>query len=84
MKDRKGLGKGFASLLPEAQESYGPMSDKIIMCDIEKVFPNKRQPRKKFKKEALVELSESIKEKGIIQPLIVKRLRDGYSLIAGQ
>lgn len=83
MKDRKGLGKGFASLLPEAKKSFGAMADRVVLCDVQSIQPNKRQPRKKYKKESLKELSESIMEKGIIQPLIVRRSGNAYNLIAG-
>lgn len=72
------LGKGLESLLPEKGED-------IIRIEIEKILPNKHQPRKIFKDAALKELSTSIKEKGVLQPVIVSRNGDGtFSLIAGE
>ncbi|HEX8948154.1 MAG TPA: ParB/RepB/Spo0J family partition protein [Dissulfurispiraceae bacterium] len=72
------LGKGLESLLPEKGEE-------VIQIDIEKILPNKQQPRKVFKDEALKDLSASIKEKGVLQPVIVSRAGDGtFTLIAGE
>ncbi len=83
MKDRKGLGRGFASLIPDAQ-SEKELREQIVYVGIENLRPNKKQPRKNFDKESLKELSNSIKEKGIIQPLLVKKVENGYNLIAGE
>ncbi len=72
------LGKGLEALLPEKGEE-------VIRLDIEKIIPNQHQPRKIFKDEALKELSVSIKEKGVLQPVIVSRVGDGtFRLIAGE
>ncbi|MDI6728423.1 MAG: ParB/RepB/Spo0J family partition protein [Thermodesulfovibrionales bacterium] len=72
------LGKGLEALLPEKGEE-------VIRLDIEKIIPNQHQPRKIFKDEALKELSASIKEKGVLQPVIVSRVGDGtFRLIAGE
>jgi len=76
----KKLGKGLGALIPEKSES----SEKIIKVKIESVTPNPYQPRKKFKREKLNELIESIKEKGVIQPIIVRTTESGYELIAGE
>jgi ParB family transcriptional regulator, chromosome partitioning protein len=83
MKERKALGKGFASLIPEVAMSRDDISDKIVFCELEKIITNPKQPRKKFESEALKELSDSIKEKGVLQPLLVKRAGDKYQIIAG-
>lgn len=82
MAKEKGLGKGV-DLLFGADEDEG---EKYFFCDINKIAPNKHQPRSIFKDEDLVELSDSIKENGIIQPLIVKTTdeQDIYELIAGE
>ncbi len=75
---RAALGKGLEALLPEKGEE-------VIRLEIEKIIPNKQQPRKIFKDEALRELSVSIKEKGVLQPVIVSRVGDGtFRLIAGE
>jgi len=72
------LGRGLESLLPEKGEE-------VIKIDIEKILPNEQQPRKVFDNEALKDLSSSIKEKGVIQPVIVSRVGDGtFRLIAGE
>jgi ParB family chromosome partitioning protein len=72
------LGKGLEALLPEKGEE-------IIRIDIEKILPNEYQPRKIFKDSALKDLSDSIKEKGVLQPVIVQRVGDGsFRLIAGE
>lgn len=72
------LGKGLDALLPEKGED-------VIKIDIEKILPDEYQPRKIFKDEALKELSASIQEKGVLQPVIVSRIGDGtFKLIAGE
>ncbi|MGO9015610.1 MAG: ParB/RepB/Spo0J family partition protein [Dissulfurispiraceae bacterium] len=72
------LGRGLEALLPEKGEE-------VIKIDIEKILPNEQQPRKVFDNEALKDLSDSIKEKGVLQPVIVSRVGDGtFRLIAGE
>ena len=77
----KGLGQGVGLLFGEDSE------DKFIECDITSLNPNKHQPRHIFNEEDLSELADSIREKGVIQPLIVKKSEDDpqkYDLIAGE
>ncbi|NTU41776.1 MAG: ParB/RepB/Spo0J family partition protein [Nitrospirales bacterium] len=72
------LGKGLNALLPER-------GDEVVRVEIERIIPNEYQPRKVFREEALRELAASIKEKGILQPVIVSRTGDGsFRLIAGE
>jgi len=72
------LGKGLNALIPEK-------GDEVLYLDIERVMPGKEQPRKLFNEEALRELAASIKEKGVLQPIIVSRSGDGsFNLIAGE
>ena len=72
------LGRGLDALLPDR-------GGEIIEIEVGKVLPNENQPRKVFKDEALKELASSIKEKGVLQPVIVSRLGDGtFRLIAGE
>ena len=72
------LGKGLEALLPDRGED-------VVKIAVEKVIPNEYQPRKIFKDDALKELSASIKEKGVLQPVIVQRVGDGtFKLIAGE
>lgn len=75
---KNALGKGLEALLPER-------GDEIVRIDIEKIIPNENQPRKTFRDESLKELSASIKERGIIQPVIVSKVGDGtFRLIVGE
>ena len=81
-KNKKGLGRGLSSLIGDSDIKTS--NDKI---SISSIIPNKNQPRKFFDKDALDELARSIKERGIIQPLIVRKSDDQddkYELIAGE
>jgi ParB family chromosome partitioning protein len=80
MVKRTGLGKGMAALLPVKETERGT----YFSCPIEEIKPHRGQPRKTFSPEKLEELASSIKEKGIIQPLVVRRKSDHYELIAGE
>jgi ParB family chromosome partitioning protein len=78
---RMALGKGLGALLPE----FGQAEQKTLFyCGIEEIIPNRSQPRKHFDESKLQELAESIKEKGILEPLIVRRADQGYELIIGE
>jgi len=78
---RMALGKGLGALIPE----FGQEESKTILsCGIEEIVPNRSQPRKHFDESKLQELTESIKEKGILEPLIVRRVGQGYELIVGE
>ena len=81
-KNKKGLGRGLSSLIGDSDITV--TTNKI---SISSIIPNKFQPRKRFEKESLEELSNSIRERGIIQPLIVRKSEDKenkYELIAGE
>ena len=81
-KSKKGLGRGLSSLIGDSDIKTS--KDKIAISSI---IPNKNQPRKLFEKEAIEELKNSIKERGIIQPLIVRKSEDQdnkFELIAGE
>ncbi len=73
------LGRGLDALIPKETASAG-----FILAAIHEVRPNLRQPRKEFDDDAIAELSLSIKEKGVLQPLIVRRAGTGYEIIAGE
>ncbi|MFH1790432.1 MAG: ParB/RepB/Spo0J family partition protein [Candidatus Omnitrophota bacterium] len=77
--DRK-LGKGIVALIPDSDDK----KEKVSTVAIESIVPNKYQPRKRFDESKLHELMESIKEKGIIQPVVVRPMGNGYELIAGE
>jgi len=78
---RVALGKGLGALLPEVEQEEGRT---IVSCGIEEVFPNRGQPRRYFDEEKLQELADSIKKKGILEPLIVRRREEGYEIIVGE
>ncbi|MBM9536695.1 ParB/RepB/Spo0J family partition protein [Desulfobulbus alkaliphilus] len=82
MSNKNVLGRGVSALLP----LEGPEEENnFFMCDIDKISPNPNQPRSYFDTEKLQELADSIREKGIIQPLLVSRGHGNrYHLIAGE
>ncbi len=72
------LGKGLEALIPERGEE-------VIYLDIDRIFPGEQQPRKAFRDDSLRELAASIKEKGILQPVIASRVGDGtFILVTGE
>jgi len=86
MKSQK-LGRGLDALLGEIDEAYeneGSSKDSIIEISLKEIRPNPYQPRKTFEDSSLYELSESIKNDGLLQPIVVTEDIDGYVLIAGE
>ena len=80
---KKGLGKGLGTLFNEDFDA--PQESGVIEVKINQVEPNKNQPRKSFDKEKLAALSESIKEHGMIQPIVVTKNDNGkYTIVAGE
>lgn len=79
---RKALGKGLSALIPEEleKEDY----ERIQEIDIDLISPNPNQPRKVFEQDKLDELTESIKKYGVIQPIIVRKEGEFYTIIAGE
>ena len=96
MSVKKGLGKGLDSLIADKvstkqvtkTESQVKLKSEhaadAVMMDITKVEPNREQPRQKFDEDALLELAESIKQFGVLQPLLVQEKDDYYEIIAGE
>ena len=97
MAKRNALGKGLGALIPGADETSanqipsetppsptGQSHRQIIEIPIDDIEPNPHQPRTEFDPEAVGELAQSIREKGIIQPISVRRFGSGYQLIAGE
>lgn len=78
---KKGLGRGLSALIPDKEEKG---KENIQSIPIDKIKPNPDQPRENFNKESLMELADSIKEHGIIQPLIGRKIEDTYYIIAGE
>jgi ParB family chromosome partitioning protein len=78
---RTALGKGLGALLPE----MGTEETKALLsCGIEEIVPNRSQPRKHFDESKLQELAASIKEKGILEPLIVRKVDQGFEIVVGE
>ena len=99
MVKKSGLGKGLDSLIPSAgAKKSNPAKSEVkkevvvekvvkkeeVMLKITEVEPSREQPRKNFNEDALLELADSIKQFGIIQPLIVQKQDDYYEIIAGE
>lgn len=85
MIQKKGLGKGLNALFSDEKENSAENAGSgVIEVDINKIEPNKNQPRRSFDEEKLAELSQSIEEMGIIQPIVVKQIDDYYEIIAGE
>ncbi|MDU6176050.1 MAG: ParB/RepB/Spo0J family partition protein [Clostridium perfringens] len=86
MAKKFGLGKGLGALIPEDNNIKEEKNENggIINIELKDIKANKKQPRKFFDNNKLNELAESVKEHGIIQPLILKKEENGYSIIAGE
>ena len=82
-RKKMALGRGLDALIPDF-ESIEPKPKDFFQCDIGQIRPNRYQPRRRFSENELKELSNSIKEQGILQPLLVKKEENGFELIAGE
>ncbi len=84
----KGLGRGLDSLIPTTtvkKKSEEPVTEKSTnVLNITKVEPNRKQPRKKFDEDSLLELSDSIKQYGVLEPILVQPREDYYEIISGE
>ena len=78
--NKRGLGKGLSALIPMDDKEKENVQD----IKISEIRANKNQPRKKFDEEKIRELSDSIKEHGVLQPIIVRKKDGGYELVAGE
>ncbi|MDP2808069.1 MAG: ParB/RepB/Spo0J family partition protein, partial [bacterium] len=84
---KRGLGKGLSALIPARPIKTLPASHPEGLerfLKVGDIKPNRFQPRRTIKAESLLELAESIREKGVIEPVIVRRSGSGYELIAGE
>ena len=77
------LGKGLGALIPDIDDIH-QISNEYFQCNIELIQPNPYQPRKHFSEAELEALSLSIREQGVIQPLLLRKIDDGYELVAGE
>lgn len=79
------LGKGLGALISSATAVTEPQDgESVVELELTRIVPTPLQPRKVFRPESLHDLIDSVRERGIIQPLIVRRVRDQYELIAGE
>ena len=83
MAKRGGLGRGLSALIPGAPEA-GETSPGLLEVPVNAVAPNPKQPRTRFDQDAIESLAASIREVGILQPIVVRRAERGYELIAGE
>jgi ParB family transcriptional regulator, chromosome partitioning protein len=85
----RGLGRGLEALIVDTEiaaiePESGPSKDGVSYIDINEIKPNRNQPRKLFDADRLQELADSIQEHGVIQPLIVRSVDNGFELVAGE
>ncbi len=89
MSRRSGLGRGLSALLgevarPDLEEAVPPLSGTVREISIGLIYPNPNQPRTHFDVTGIDELTESIRERGVISPILVRPIDGGYQLIAGE
>ena len=83
MAKKSGLGRGLGVLVGEADaETAGMRPDSTLPID--EIHPNKGQPRKRFKEDELEELADSIRQNGVLQPLLVRKVGSSYEIVAGE
>ncbi|HEY0875565.1 MAG TPA: ParB/RepB/Spo0J family partition protein [Vicinamibacterales bacterium] len=80
---RPALGRGLSALIPEAPVAPPP-SERTLDVDIDRLRPNRAQPRTTMDDARIEELARSIKSNGVIQPIVVRKAEDGYEIIAGE
>lgn len=80
-KNKKALGKGLGALIPDIENTE---NDNVMEIDVQQIRPNSNQPRRIFDDSKLEELAQSITQHGVIQPLIVVRIDNGYQIVAGE
>jgi ParB family chromosome partitioning protein len=83
MSKRGGLGRGLSALIPGAPEA-GETSTGLLEVPTGSIAPNPKQPRSRFDDETLAELAASIREVGILQPIVVRRAARGYEVVTGE
>ena len=83
---RKALGRGLSSLIPQKAAPVQQLQNQTgsLSISIDEIQPNPLQPRSVFDPQRLAELAQSIRENGVIQPIIVRRVEDTYQLVAGE
>ena len=82
---KKVLGRGLGALIPARNiDAAPPVADGLMQLALDRIAPNPYQPRKTFNEASIDELARSVREHGIVQPLVVTRAGDHYELIAGE
>ena len=84
VKAKRGLGKGLGALIPDDNLNVSRETQAVMTVDINMIKPNKEQPRSYFDDDKLDNLADSIKEHGVLQPIILKSIEKGYEIIAGE
>ncbi len=84
MNKKPALGKGLNSLLPQRPPQQDSLPLPVTELEVEMIRPNPHQPRREFRDQQLEELASSIRADGVIQPLVIRRVEDGYELVAGE
>ena len=83
--EKKALGRGLDALLPSAKPASMPELPEVQHLRIDAIVPNRYQPRQTFAPQELAELTASLKQSGLLQPILVRRKGDGiYELISGE
>ena len=83
--NRRALGRGLDALLPSAPRPQAAEDRSAFLCPLEKIIPQKGQPRQHFDAQALEELAQSIREHGVLEPIVVRRApNDKFEIIAGE
>ena len=79
---RRGLGRGLGALIPEGVSMAPPAAERRV--HVSEIRPNPRQPRRYFDEQRIAELADSIRQQGVLQPLVVRKADSGYELIVGE
>ena len=82
MKANRGLGRGLDALMPELPQE--DVRERVMMLRMGDIDPNPEQPRRKFDAQALAELAASIRQVGVLQPILVTEIDGRYRIIAGE
>ena len=84
MMEKRALGKGLSALIPTKDPNISAPQSGVLEIPISQIRANKYQPRTDFKQDKLNDLVNSIREKGVVQPVLARKVQDGYELIAGE
>jgi len=82
--EKRALGKGLSALIPTREPDISGSQSGVLEIPISQIRTNKYQPRTDFKQDKLNDLINSIREKGVVQPVLARKVQDGYELIAGE